>query len=117
MTAGRLAAPLATSALFAGSFVAAKWASFELGPLSATLLRYTVALAFLLLLAWFRDPTAITAPTKQDVPAMIALGLFGVVGYHWFFFVALRHTEVANTAIINASSPVVTGLAAAGRPR
>ena len=68
MTAGRLAAPLATSALFAGSFVAAKWASFELGPLSATLLRYTVALAFLLLLAWFRDPAAITAPNMPCRP-------------------------------------------------
>ncbi len=41
------------------------------------------------------------------------LGLTGVVGYHYFFFLSLRFTEVANTAIINASSPVATGLSAA----
>ncbi|MEE9267444.1 MAG: DMT family transporter, partial [Gammaproteobacteria bacterium] len=38
---------------------------------------------------------------------------FGIVGYHYFFFLSLRYTEVANTAIINALSPVLTGVAAA----
>ena len=35
------------------------------------------------------------------------------MGYHYFFFLSLRFTEVANTAIINALSPVLTSLAAA----
>lgn len=41
------------------------------------------------------------------------LGTFGVVGYHFFFFSSLRYTAVANSAIINAFNPVVTGFLAA----
>ena len=39
--------------------------------------------------------------------------MFGIVGYHYFFFLSLRYTEVANTAIINALSPIMTSIAAA----
>ena len=45
-------------------------------------------------------------------PAMMLLGVTGIVAYHYFFFLSLRFTDVANTAIINALSPVVTALAA-----
>ena len=38
---------------------------------------------------------------------MVLLGVTGIVGYHYFFFLSLRYTEVANTAIINALSPVM----------
>lgn len=41
------------------------------------------------------------------------LGLFGIVGYHYFFFLSLKYTSVANTAIINAFNPIITGLIAA----
>jgi drug/metabolite transporter (DMT)-like permease len=107
----RILLPLATSLLFAGSFIAGKYTTADLGPLTASLLRYVVALVFLTLLA------AITRTSlrvrSRDLSKLILLGLFGVVGYHFFFFSALRHTEVANTAIINALSPIITGLLAA----
>ena len=41
------------------------------------------------------------------------LGLSGIVGYHYFFLLSLRYTVVANTAIINAASPILTAMAAA----
>ena len=44
---------------------------------------------------------------------MMLLGVTGIVAYHYFFFLSLRFTDVANTAIINALSPVVTAIAAA----
>ena len=50
---------------------------------------------------------------RRDVLMMVLLGLFGIVGYHYFFFLSLRYTAVANTAIINALSPVITVGAAA----
>ena len=50
---------------------------------------------------------------RRDIVPALLLGLFGIVGYHYFFFLSLRYTEVANTAIINALSPVLTGVAAA----
>jgi drug/metabolite transporter (DMT)-like permease len=103
--------PLTTSLLFAGSFIAGKYTTVDLGPLTTSLLRYMVALVFLTLLA-IAKRLSLTIDL-QDLGKLALLGLFGTVGYHYFFFSALRHTEVANTAIINALSPIVTGLMAA----
>jgi drug/metabolite transporter (DMT)-like permease len=102
---------MATSLLFAGSFIAGKYTTADLRPLTTSLLRYIVALVFLTLLAMVRR--ASLSVRFQDLGKLILLGLFGIVGYHFFFFSALRHTEVANTAIINALSPIITGLMAA----
>ena len=41
-----------TSLLFAGSFVAGKYTTGEMGPLLITLLRYAIASTFLHLLVW-----------------------------------------------------------------
>jgi drug/metabolite transporter (DMT)-like permease len=90
-----------TSALFSGSYIAGKYTTLDLGPLTTTLLRYFIALLFLSSLLLHYKGSA------------LLLGLFGIVGYHYFFFLSLRYTEVANTAIINALSPVLTSVAAA----
>ena len=104
--------PIITGILFGGSFIAAKYALEDLGPLSATLLRYGVALLFLWLLLPWQKKDAIRIK-RNDLPQMFLLGLFGIAGYHYFFFTSLNFTDVANTAIINASSPMLTALAAA----
>jgi drug/metabolite transporter (DMT)-like permease len=108
----RFLLPLMTSVLFAGSYVAGKYTTLDLGPLTTTLLRYLIALLFLsgLLLHYKRSALALRA---RDIAPALLLGLFGIVGYHYFFFLSLRYTEVANTAIINALSPVFTSVAAA----
>ncbi|MCG8353729.1 MAG: DMT family transporter [Chloroflexales bacterium] len=108
----KLATPLLTSLLFAGSFIAGKYTTRDLGPLTTSFLRYLVALIFLGILApRFGYSKLRTSPS--DISRFLGLGITGIVGYHYFFFLALRHTEVAHTAIINALSPVVTGLMAA----
>ena len=108
----RFLLPLMTSVLFSGSYVAGKYTTLDLGPLTTTLLRYLIALLFLsaLLLHYKRSALALRA---RDIAPALLLGLFGIVGYHYFFFLSLRYTEVANTAIINALSPVLTSIAAA----
>lgn len=108
----RVLLPLMTSALFSGSYIAGKYTTLDLGPLTTTLLRYMVALLFLssLLLHYRRSALVLR---RRDIAPVLLLGLFGIVGYHYFFFLSLRYTEVANTAIINALSPVLTGVAAA----
>ena len=106
--------PVLTSFLFAGSFVAGKYTTVELGPLTTTLLRYVIALGVLgLFVARSSRPVKALTVDRADWGLMALLGLFGVVGYHYFFFSSLRHTATANTAIINAFNPVVTGLMAA----
>ena len=108
----RVLLPLATSVLFSGSYVGGKYTTLDLGPLTTTALRYSIALAFLAsLLVHYRTHHLRVA--FRDVPALVGLGLTGIVGYHYFFFASLRYTQVANTAIINALAPVATGIAAA----
>ncbi|TVQ08122.1 MAG: DMT family transporter [Leptolyngbya sp. DLM2.Bin27] len=106
--------PMLTSFLFAGSFVAGKYTTVDLGPLTTSLLRYIIAMAVLgLLIARSAQPIKALTVARTDWGAMALLGLFGVVGYHYFFFSSLRYTATANTAIINAFNPVVTGVMAA----
>ncbi len=104
-----------TSLLFAGSFAAGKYTTDEMGPLLITLLRYLIASAFLQLLIWYRGDIGlrIGSATWSDKCCLFLLGTSGVMGYHFFFFSSLRYTAVANSAIINAFNPVVTGLLAA----
>ena len=104
-----------TSLLFAGSFVAGKYTTGEMGPLLITLLRYIIAAAFLGILVWQRRDIGlrIGEASGSDKLCLFLLGTFGVVGYHFFFFSSLRYTAVANSAIINAFNPVVTGFLAA----
>ena len=104
--------PLLTSVLFSGSYVAGKYTTVDLGPLTTTLLRYVVALAFLCALIPYYGLRSLRLARRDIIPAAL-LGLFGIVGYHYFFFSSLALTQVANTAIINALSPVLTALAAA----
>ncbi|HEY9647321.1 MAG TPA: DMT family transporter [Chroococcidiopsis sp.] len=104
--------PVVTSALFAGSFIAGKYAVVELGPLTTSFFRYVVTLVFLSGLLWHFG-TASLKVKAADLWRLMLLGSFGIVGYHYFFFSSLQHTDVANTAIINAFSPVVSGIMAA----
>ncbi len=103
---------IATSALFAGSFIAGKYTTSDLGPLTTSLLRYAIALMFLSLLL-IRYKLVSLQIQYCDLIWFFLLGLFGIVGYHFFFFSSLSHTAVANTAIINATNPILTGLFAA----
>lgn len=112
MLARKVLLLLMASLLFAGSFVAGKYTTVDLEPITTSLLRYLVALLFLsALVVWYRPESLRLA--AADLLPMALLGTFGIVGYHYFFFSSLRHTEVANTAIINAVNPVLTGLLAA----
>jgi drug/metabolite transporter (DMT)-like permease len=104
--------PLTPSVLFAGSYVAGRVTTEDLDPLGTTLLRYLVALAFLVGVARRRGGN-VWRIRPRDFLAITLLGASGIVGYHYFFFASLHYTRVANTAIINAFSPVITGLMAA----
>ena len=103
--------PPITGLTFAGSFVVGKYAIFDMPPLTITLLRYIIALISLGLLLPYYKLQALKV-NNRDLPKLALLGLLGVIGYHFFFFSSLNYTAVANTAIINATSPVITGFLA-----
>lgn len=107
----KLYLPIITAIFFSGSFIAARYTTYDLGPLTTSFLRYVIALVFLTsLISHYKQESLIIK--KEDLPKIVLLGLFGITGYHFFFFSSLKYTLVANTGIINACSPVVTGLMA-----
>jgi drug/metabolite transporter (DMT)-like permease len=101
--------PFLASVVFSGSFVAGKYTTYELGPFTTSFLRYFVALVFLAVLL-FRFGLKSLRIHIKDIFHLSLIGLFGIVIYHSLFLIALGHTLVANTAIINAFNPVVTSV-------
>ena len=108
----KIAWPILTGLSFAGSFIAGKYIIIDLQPLTTAFLRYAIAVIALSGLIFYYKPKSLKIAGK-DWPLLALLGLFGVVGYQFFFFASLKYTAVMNTSIINAFSPVVTGLGAA----
>lgn len=103
--------PLVTAFLFSGSFLSGKIATASLGPLSMSFGRYIIALCFLTSLLFFTQQK-VAKISMRDLWLFILLGLFGVVGYHFFFFLSLHYTNITHTAIINALNPTVTAILA-----
>nr|WP_321500647.1 DMT family transporter [uncultured Dethiosulfovibrio sp.] len=104
--------PMVTATLlWAGAFVAGKMSVGEFPPVTLTFLRFLAAGAIMV-------PVAVLSRAewrfpKKDWPAVVFLGLTGMVGYHLFFFEALRHTTAVNSSMIAATSPLVTAFLAA----
>lgn len=96
-----------TALFWSGAFIAGKMAVNVFGPLTLTFLRFLLALPFIFLLLWFKEPRAFV-PGKEQVKPLVILGLIGTLGYHFFFFLALHHTSAINSSIIGATNPVVT---------
>ena len=92
--------------------MAAKYAQPEFDRLAIILVRSSMALAFLLCLARPRPMSTLRVSPRHLAPLAV-MGAAGIVGYVYFFLLALEHTSAGNTAIIAALNPLVTALAAA----
>jgi drug/metabolite transporter (DMT)-like permease len=101
-----------TSLTFAGAFVAGKYTTLDLLPLTISLLRYIIGFLFMVVLLVHYKASSLKIERKDIFP-LVLMGLTGIVGYHFFFFTSLNYTLVANTAIINAFNPAITGILAA----
>jgi drug/metabolite transporter (DMT)-like permease len=112
MISKKILFPLSTGLLFSGAYISAKYTTVDLGPLTTSFLRYLVALVFLSFFL-IHYKIGILNVARGDIGSFFLLGLSGILGYHYFFLLSLRYTVVANTAIINAASPILTAIAAA----
>jgi drug/metabolite transporter (DMT)-like permease len=93
--------------LWAGNAVVGRLLVGTVPPLLLNFLRWTLALAILLPMAW---PTVSTREARQRVrerwPALAALGLFGVGAYNALQYLALTTSTPLNVTLIASSSPV-----------
>ncbi|MGI6451434.1 MAG: DMT family transporter [Desulfitobacteriia bacterium] len=98
---------LVATLFWSGAFIAGKMAGTVFMPLTLTFFRFFFALPFIFLLLKIKEP-ANFVPAKEQIMPLIILGIVGTLGYHYFFFMALRYTTATNSALIGATNPMVT---------
>jgi len=103
---------IACTLIWGGTFIAGHIVSSALPPLTAAAIRFSIASALLLLLAWKREG-GLPRLSPQQLGATAALGLTGIFLYNFCFFTALGHMEAGRSALFIAMNPIVTALAAA----
>lgn len=91
---------------FSGAFIAGKFSIAEFPVASLTFFRFGIAgvALFIVLIVQGRN---LFIP-KKEIPVVFLLSLLGMVGYHIFFFSALKYTSTINTSLIAATNPVFT---------
>lgn len=96
-----------TALFWSGAFIAGKMATVVFLPFTLTFFRFLFALPFIFLLLRIKEPDNFL-PGKDQIPPLLILGIVGTLGYHFFFFLALRHTTAINSSLIGATNPMVT---------
>jgi drug/metabolite transporter (DMT)-like permease len=100
---------LATMA-WATNAVLGRWLRADVGPLTLTALRFTVATIFFRLLLQERPPEE--RRYGKDRWWILAMGLAGVVGFSPLLYLGLRYSTAVNCSLIQGFSPLITALIA-----
>lgn len=107
-----VASLLGATLFWAGNYIVGAGAVEDIDPLSLVLLRWSLALVPLLVIAQIAE-----RPQWRQVlaawPWLVALSVFGLLGYNLLLYTALEHTEAFNASLINAFNPALITLAAA----
>lgn len=103
---------LLTAFFWGGTFIAGRIVAQNVGPYSASFLRFAVASVFLLLFARKAEGKFPAVNKKQIIP-VILLGLTGVFSYNVFFFKGLKIIGAGRAALIIANNPVFITLLSA----
>jgi len=105
-------ARLALTALFwGGAFIAGRLLALELPHFFAATGRYVVATAALFIFLWFREGS-LPRPTARQWLGLCLLGATGIFFYNAFFFSALAELPASRAALIIATNPALTAVAA-----
>ncbi len=100
---------LATMA-WATNAVLGRWLRGDIGPLTLTALRFTVATAFFGILLRSRPPRE--RRYGKDRWWILGMGLAGVVGFSPLLYLGLRYSTAVNCSLIQGFSPLITALIA-----
>ncbi len=94
---------------FAGSFFWGKVGIDNAGPGSLTFIRFFLCL---IPMTFFYIRKGYPMPTPKEHVSYVLLGLTGVFAYHYLFFLSLRYTSAASSAIITAMNPLISSVLA-----
>jgi drug/metabolite transporter (DMT)-like permease len=107
-----VASLLGATLFWAGNYIVGAGAVESIDPVSLVLLRWLGAVVPLLVIAQMAE-----RPQWRQVlaawPWLVALSVFGLLGYNLLLYTALEHTDAFNASLINAFNPALITLAAA----
>jgi drug/metabolite transporter (DMT)-like permease len=95
-----------------GTFISTRIVAQNFGPFTGAGLRYSVALIFLIPLA-FRQNRNFFKEGLKKIPLMAALGLTGIFGYNFFFFKGLKSIPASRGALLVSLNPLFVMLLSA----
>lgn len=95
---------------WATNAVLGRWLRDDIGPLTLTTLRFTVATAFFGVL--LRGRPLQERRYGKDKWWIVAMGLAGVVGFSPLLYLGLRYSTAVNCSLIQGFSPLITALIA-----
>ena len=96
--------------VWGSNFVFGKILVQDFSPTLLTMLRLLFIVLFLLGLSSFKKP--IKRVNKSDLLAILFLGVIGVFINQWSFFVGLQTADPTTSALILATTPILTGFLA-----
>ncbi len=97
---------------WAGAFIAGKFGVATMSPVLLTYFRLLIAAAILYPIVAKREKNLLLLD-RAGWRKALATGLVGMIGYHLFFFTALRYTSATKASVINAINPLLTAVLAA----
>ena len=100
---------LLTAFVWGGTFIAGRILAAEVGPFSASFLRFAAATFFLAVFTWRIEGRLPRVDGRRIFP-LILLAMTGVFAYNFFFFSGLQTIEAGRAAVIIACNPVFIAL-------
>lgn len=100
---------VAVALFWGGTFIAGRLVAPQIPHMMAAAMRFTVACALLLPLAWKLEG-GLPRLSRQQLHATFALGATGIFLYNVCFFSALERMPAGRTALFVALNPIVTAL-------
>jgi len=94
-----------------GTFNASKYAVQYFSAVHIAAWRFGIA-AFMMLSILMIRKNLEREVWKQNIGYYILLGIVGVFGFNFFFFLGMKHTEAINGSLIMATNPLVTTILA-----
>ncbi len=96
---------LLTALFWGGTFIAGKAVAQDVGPFSASFLRFVVA-SFFLFCFTFKAEGKFPAIRRGQVIPVILLGMTGIFSYNVFFFKGLKLIDAGRASLIIANCPI-----------
>ena len=98
-----------TTLFWGGTFIAGKILAGQITPLSASFLRFFIAVITLRLILHFAG-AKLERPSGRQLLQIVLLGLTGVFSYNYFFFTGLARIGAGRAALIIAITPLVISI-------